>query len=147
MSEMAREQQDLHRGGCRCGAIRFEATAAPIYASYCHCGDCRRASGAPVAAFVGFLAADVRFEDASAATYGTAPVKRSFCGTCGAPIAYTDERLSDRIFFMLGAMDAPENYPPRVHGYVHEQLPFFHVDDGLPRMETMTVPRPSGENQ
>lgn len=136
----------VHSGGCRCGAIRFEASADPAYASYCHCGDCRRASGAPVAAFVGFNTADIRFSGAAAATYGTAPVKRSFCGNCGAPIAYTDERLSDRIFFMLGAMDAPENYPPRMHGYVGEQLPFFHVDDGLPRMETMTVPRPSGEN-
>ncbi|TDK35423.1 GFA family protein [Rhizobium deserti] len=134
-----------HTGGCRCGAIRFEASAEPFYASYCHCGDCRRASGAPVAAFVGFQAADVRFDGDTGSVYGKAPVKRSFCGTCGAPIAYLDERLSDQIFFMLGAMDAPENYPPRMHGYVGEELPFFHLDDGLPRMEANTVARPQGD--
>ena len=33
---------------------------------------------------------------------------------------------------MLGAMDAPENYPPTVHGYVREELPFFHLDDVCP---------------
>lgn len=136
-----------HTGGCRCGKIRFSASAEPFYASYCHCSDCRRASGAPVAAFVGFYTTDVRFEGETGSIYGKAPVSRSFCGTCGAPIAYVDERLSDQMFFMLGAMDAPQNFPPRVHGYVREQLPFFHVDDGLPRMETMTVPRPSGETQ
>jgi hypothetical protein len=134
--------QTVHTGGCRCGAVRFEASAEPFYASYCHCSDCRRASGAPVAAFVGFYAADVRFAGEKGSTYGKEPVKRSFCATCGAPIAYTDDRIGDQIFFMLGAMDAPERYPPRVHGYVREQLPFFHLDDGLPRLETNTVPRP-----
>ncbi len=136
----------IHTGGCRCGAIRFTASSDPTYASYCHCSDCRRASGAPVAAFVGFNAEDVSFESETGATYGMAPVSRSFCSTCGAPIAYRDERLADQIFFMIGAMDAPENYPPRVHGYVREELPFFHLDDGLPRLETNTAPRPSGEN-
>lgn len=135
---------DLHRGGCRCGAIRFEARSAPTHISYCHCDDCRKASGAPVSAFVCFPAEAVTFSGSTASTYGTAPITRSFCGTCGSPVAYEDARLDGRIYMMLGAMDAPENYPPRVHGYVREELPFFHVDDGLARMETITVPRPEG---
>ena len=132
-----------HTGGCRCGAIRFEASAEPFYTSYCHCSDCRRASGAPVAAFVGFRTADFTMSG-KAATYGQAPIKRSFCSTCGAPLAYTDARISDQIFIMLGAMDKPENYPPRVHGYVGEALPFLHLEDGLPRFESNTAPRPEG---
>lgn len=144
MSETGREKR-LHKGACRCGAIRFVASSDPFYTSYCHCGDCRRASGAPVAAFVGFYANDVVFSGETPSIYGKAPVKRSFCGTCGAPIAYTDERIADQIFFMLGAMDTPEDYPPRMHGYVSEALPFFHLDDGLPRMEANTAPRPEGD--
>lgn len=130
-----------HTGGCRCGAIRFEARSDPFYASYCHCGDCRRATGSPVAAFVGFHTADAAFSEPPA-TYGAVPIERSFCARCGAPLAYKDERLPGQIFMMLGAMDAPENYPPSVHGYISEALPFFHLDDDLPRMETNTVPRP-----
>jgi hypothetical protein len=132
----------LHTGSCRCGAIRFEAHADPFYTSYCHCNDCRRATGAPVAAFVGFRAEHAAFSGETPATYGKAPVKRSFCGKCGAPIAYFDTRLPDQIFMMLGAMDAPRNYPPSVQGYISEALPFFHIADDLPRMETNTVPRP-----
>lgn len=131
----------LHTGGCRCGAIRFEASADPFYASYCHCSDCRRASGAPVAAFVGFLVRDVTFRG-DVSTYGEHPIKRSFCATCGAPIAYRDARIADQVFFMLGAMDHPERYPPTVHGYVSEQLPFVHMDDRLPRLHKHTAPRP-----
>lgn len=131
-----------HTGGCRCGAIKFEASADPFYTSYCHCSDCRRATGAPVAAFVGFRTKDVTFRGSEASTYGEYPVKRSFCAVCGAPIAYRDARIDDQVFFMLGAMDRPENYAPTVHGYVGEQLPFLHVDDELPRMQRHTAPRP-----
>ncbi|HEV7414647.1 MAG TPA: GFA family protein [Tianweitania sediminis] len=137
----------LHTASCRCGAIRFEARAEPFYASYCHCEDCRRASGSPVAAFVGFYIRDARFIGEAPGTYGAAPVTRSFCRTCGAPLSYVDARLPDQIFMMLGAMDAPEKYPPTVHGYVSEALPFFHIADGLPQMETSTVPRPKEDGQ
>jgi hypothetical protein len=135
----------LHTGGCRCGAIRFKVSSEPFYTSYCHCNDCRRASGAPVAAFVGFLTKDVAFDGASGATYGADPIARSFCATCGAPIAYSDARIAHQIFFMLGAMDNPEKYPPSVHGFVSEELPFFHLNDGLPRMQTHTAPRPDNQ--
>lgn len=32
-------------GGCRCGAVRLEATAAPVMAVACHCKGCRRMTG------------------------------------------------------------------------------------------------------
>ena len=137
----------LHTGSCRCGAIRFEADADPFYTGYCHCSDCRRATGAPMAAFVGFRTEHARFSGETPSTYGTAPVSRSFCGTCGAPIAYFDARLPDQIFMMLGAMDEPKNYAPTVHGYISSALPFLHLDDDLPRMETNTVPRPQGASR
>ena len=78
----------------------------------------------------------------AAAASTTAPVTRSFCGVCGSPIAYADGRIGDRIYFMLGAMDAPENYKPTLHAYVREQLPFVHMPDGLPRHLGTSVPRP-----
>ncbi len=144
MSAVA-ETNAIHTGGCRCGAVRFEAKADPVHVSYCHCGDCRRASGAPVSAFVGFRADDVTFrETRPASRFGVSPITRTFCGICGSPVSYADERLEGQIFLMLGAMDHPQNYPPSVHGYVSEQLPFFHIDDGLPRRQTTTVPRPEG---
>ena len=33
----------LYRGGCLCGALRYEATAEPLYAGLCYCADCRKA--------------------------------------------------------------------------------------------------------
>jgi hypothetical protein len=135
---------NVHSGGCRCGAVRFETSAEPQHVSYCHCGDCRRATGAPVSAFVGFPADKVAFKGKALKMFENGPVTRSFCGTCGSPIAYVDERLEDHIYFMLGAMDAPQDFKPTLHAYVREQLPFLHMQDGLPRHAATSVPRPDG---
>ncbi|MGB3832424.1 MAG: GFA family protein [Mesorhizobium sp.] len=132
----------LHTGGCRCGAVRFQAHAEPHHISYCHCADCRRASGAPVSAFVGFMAHEVALEGKALKSFANGPVERSFCGTCGSPIAYADRRLPDRLYFMLGAMDMPAYFRPTQHAYVREQLPFLHMPDGLPRHLKSSVPRP-----
>jgi hypothetical protein len=132
-----------HTGGCRCGAVRFEVSAEPHQVSYCHCSDCRRASGAPVSAFVGFLIGQVAFTGKALKMFENGPVTRSFCGICGSPIAYVDERLEDDIYFMLGAMDMPADFVPTHHAYVSEQLPFLHMPDGLPRHPKTSVPRPA----
>ena len=41
-------------GGCLCGAVRYRATVGPIRAVNCHCGMCRRASGAAFLTHVHF---------------------------------------------------------------------------------------------
>jgi hypothetical protein len=136
----------VHTGGCRCGAVRFEASAEPHHVSYCHCADCRRASGAPVSAFVGFMTAEVTLGGETLRRFDNGTVARGFCGTCGAPIFYADSRIGDRIYFVLGAMDAPENYRPTHHSHVRSQLPFVHMPDGLPRHLKTSIPRPDGTN-
>lgn len=132
---------DLHTGGCRCGAVRFQVAAEPQHISYCHCADCRQATGAPVSAFVGFPADAASFGGDAPRTYINGPVTRSFCGTCGSPIAYVDSRIGDAVYFMLGAMDAPHDYKPTQHAYVREQLPFVHMPDGLLRHVRNSVTR------
>ncbi|WP_456237657.1 GFA family protein, partial [Geminicoccus flavidas] len=40
-------------GGCLCGAVRYAIELEEDdLADYCHCRECRRASGAPVVAWV-----------------------------------------------------------------------------------------------
>lgn len=134
----------IHAGGCRCGAVRFQASADPHHVSYCHCNDCRRATGAPVTAFVGFMTDEVSLAGDGLRTFENGDVTRSFCGRCGSPIAYLDSRIGDCIYFYLGVMDEPSLYQPTVHAHVHSQLPFLHIPDGLPREPGTSVPRPDG---
>ena len=34
-----------HKGGCACGAIRYELLADPMIVHACHCRDCQRITG------------------------------------------------------------------------------------------------------
>lgn len=133
-----------HTGGCRCGAVRFEASAEPLSVGYCHCTDCRRATGAPVSAFVGFPAEGTVLSGDAMRVFENGAVTRSFCGICGSRIAYVDQRIAGCIYFMIGVMDTPAHYRPTLHAYVREQLPFVHMPDGLDRYPKSSVPRPDG---
>ena len=73
-------------GGCLCGAVRFEFAGAPLWAGYCHCESCRRATGAPVAAFIGVQQSAVSFSGEPPSVFPSSPgVERWFCGACGSP--------------------------------------------------------------
>ena len=39
-------------GGCMCGACRYEAAGDMLWAAYCHCRDCQRATGSAFAMHV-----------------------------------------------------------------------------------------------
>ena len=70
-----------YSGGCLCGAVRIEITAAPDRVGICHCLDCRKRQGAIFHTFVVFPI------DAVTVTGETREFKtRSFCPTCGSPL-------------------------------------------------------------
>ena len=127
-------------GACRCGAVRFAAGPA-LSVSYCHCTDCRKATAAPVSIFVEIDPETLVIEGEPAA-YRTPDVTRSFCGACGTPLAYADERLEGRLWLMLGALDAPERFAPELHAFASEALPWFHIADELPSHDGFSVERP-----
>ena len=131
-------------GRCRCGAVRF-STGPAIRVSYCHCSDCRKATAAPVSVFVEIDPETLAIEGDPAA-FRTPNVTRSFCGACGTPLAYADERLEGRLWLMLGALDAPERLVPEIHAFFDETLPWLHMADDLPRETGFSVPRPHAGN-
>lgn len=127
-------------GQCRCGAIHILAAGAPLQVSYCHCTDCRKQTGAPVSAFVGFPTDRLRIEGAPA-TYRSGTVTRSFCGRCGSPIAYEVAALPGSMWFYVGILDHPEVFAPNLHAFESERLPWFQIADDLPRHARFSVPR------
>ena len=130
----------LHAGVCRCGLISADMRAEPILRSYCHCRDCRKQTGAPVMAFVAFREQDVDWFG-TPKTFRSAGVERSFCEHCGSQIGYRDDKLPGEIYFSLGFMDDPEEYPPTLHAFEKRRLPFLHIDDDLPRFDGFSIER------
>lgn len=126
----------VHKGGCLCGAVTFEAQGEPLWAAHCHCHSCRRATASVVATYAGFEEDKVRFTGDARKSFASSPgVTRSFCGTCGTPLSYAADRFPGEIHLFIATFDDPEAIVPTAHVYTTEQISWLHMDDGLPRYE------------
>jgi hypothetical protein len=127
-------EAEISTGRCLCGAIRYEFRGAPEWVVHCHCESCRRQVSSPLATFVGVLKANFRFTAGAPKIYASSPgVARSFCAVCGSPIAYEAERLPDEIHLFHGTLNEPGRLQPTAHVFTDEQLPWFEVQDDMPR--------------
>lgn len=122
----------MTRGHCLCGAVSFEYDGPENWRGYCHCDSCRRATGAPVTAFMGVPHGAWRWTGDLPATYVNSPgVTRSFCATCGSAVAYQTEDLPDEIHFYAALLDDPSGYRPDKHFHWDERLEWLGIHDGL----------------
>lgn len=121
-------------GQCYCGVTRIQATARPTAVAYCHCIDCRRVTGAPVAAFAAFDSAQVTFSpDEGRAVNVTPGVTRTFCETCGSPLAGRYDYLPGTVYIAVGLLDQADTIPPELHAHFGEKVMWLHIHDDLER--------------
>ena len=121
------------KGSCNCGAIRFEVRAAPRGASMCHCGQCRKQSGAMwSSAYV--EARDLVIEGAPRWYASSAAARRGFCPTCGA-FLFWQHNDETTISFALGAIDGPTGVRLEKHIFVADKGDYYEIADGVPQKE------------
>jgi hypothetical protein len=115
---------------CRCGAVQLRLDEAPVTQFYCHCGDCRAATGGALAPIALFRAGSVVLSggDTTAWTYRTMPrVRCSACGTLlfGEPPGTGMRGVSG--FLLPHALFAPAFHIRCSSAVVrvHDELPHF----------------------
>ncbi len=128
------------KGGCMCGAVRYEAVGEPIAVGHCHCRSCRRHTGAPVVTFVMFEPGQIRFTKGERSIYVSSPgVGRGFCNQCGTPLTWEGIAFDRQIIeFHISTTDYPDTYVPDRHWFHEERIAWFDVADGLPRYRTLS---------
>jgi hypothetical protein len=100
----------LRRGGCSCGAVRFEVRGDPTVVGICHCHECRKATGAVAMAYADWPRSAFTMTGAAREHVG-----RSFCSTCGSRLFHLNP---DRVEVLLGALDdAPSDLVPTREGW------------------------------
>jgi len=137
------------RGGCLCGAIRFEVSRFVGPFELCHCSRCRKAFGAAFAPMIGVEAKDFcwlsgnehirRFE---------APViewppgyQTAFCETCGSPVPGGADEGADWFEVPAGLLDDDPGVRPDKHIFIECASDWFEIGDALPRLTKRDVIR------
>lgn len=122
-------------GACLCGAIRVEATGTPVSLNYCHCRSCRKASGAPVVAWVTFPAAAVKFNPQPQWFKSSDRAERAFCPKCGGSMVWRAISDPAHIDITTVTFDDPDDpaLRPKEHLWIDDGLKWFRVRDGLPK--------------
>ncbi len=113
------------RGGCLCGAVRYEASAEPEFMGNCYCADCRKASGSGFIPFMSFRAGAVRFSGdcatfkSKSASGGDAA--RNFCPVCGGLVFGGEVGKDDSFTIYAGSLDDPTLFRPAIAIFVRDR--------------------------
>lgn len=127
---------NIYTGGCMCGEIRYELDCESPWNVYCHCESCRKHSGAPVVALVTGPPEQVRWTSGDRKLYESSPDRRrGFCRNCGTTLTWEAEWNGPWVGIHIGTFDRPEDLPPTEHIFCGEAIPWFHIEDDLPRRE------------
>jgi len=129
------------KGGCLCGALRYEARGEPLYAGYCYCSDCRKASGSGFIPFIGFPGTAVTFTGAarqfrSKSIRGTDAV-RNTCPICASLVFGGEVGIDDSFTIYAGSLDDASLFEPTLAIFMRSRAPWALVPAGLKQFETL----------
>ena len=109
-------------GHCLCGAVRYEIDGEPVLMLYCHCEECRRATGSSLNTSIFVRRADFRVVSGEAAVgwHESSPGnRRHFCTKCGSPLFKHFPEPPDLITVRAGTLDGDPGLRPSAHIWVY----------------------------
>jgi hypothetical protein len=128
-------------GGCLCGAVRYECSAAPIMQANCYCRDCQKSSGGaganallvPKDAFK-VTKGELKYYESTADSGNK--IRRGFCANCGSGI---NAMLSGApmVTVKAGSLDDPSLFQPTAAIFVSSAPKWAHVPDNIPKFDKM----------
>lgn len=137
----------IARGQCFCGAVRFRARLPANWVAHCHCGMCRRSNMAAFVTWVGFPKGAVEVTEGAdfLKSYASSPGgRREFCGICGSPLFAHVPRWSHETHVARASFLGDVDLKPMGHAFFSDRVDWARVDDHLPKRggPTGTEPLP-----
>ena len=125
-------------GRCLCDGVRFRIAGEIGSPSFCHCSQCRRASGSAFATNAGVPTAQFQLTAGGdlLREYESSPGQfRAFCSRCGSPIYSRRRDHPEFRRIRLGSLDEDPGVRPLLHVWVGSKAPWFAISDALPQLE------------
>jgi hypothetical protein len=126
-------------GGCLCGGVRYEVTAPPLSAGYCHCTRCQRRTGTAASAQARLAPGSLRILEGADLVREYAPSDgfiKCFCSNCGGALWSKDPDAGEVMSVRLGTLDPGHDIRPEFRTFVAYAAAWEPIpDDGLERHE------------
>jgi hypothetical protein len=138
----------VYTGSCLCGGIQFRIAGELAPIEVCHCQQCRKAQGTPIATNSPIQADTFTIIAGREllAEYESSPgKKRVFCRRCGSPIYSSRASLPGVLRIRVGLVDEPVSARPIAHAFVADQCSWWPVGDSLPQFPRAYAPRGTSE--
>lgn len=127
------------KGGCLCGAVRYEVNAPAIFGANCYCSDCRKITSSH-STVIGVPEAAVTITGETRSFTSTSdsgnPVTRMFCPTCGAGL-FSKGKQAGLIMVKAGTLDDPKQFTPAVSVYVSSAPAWDRPPADMPGFDKM----------
>ena len=140
-------EEPVLRGGCLCGALRFEVDGELGPVVLCHCSQCRKAQGGAFAVVAPVRAAQFRLLAGAERlkSYNSSGDKwRSFCGDCGSPIHSRRAGQPGLLRLRVGTLDGVLTARPSAHIHVASKAAWWDITDTLPQHQGIEPGRAPG---
>ncbi|WP_027316903.1 GFA family protein [Microvirga flocculans] len=135
------DRNEVHKGECRCGQVRFLVEGPPVMTMACHCTGCQRmtASAFSLSAFYPSAAFRVlQGEPVIGGLHG--PTRHFFCPHCMSWLFTRPEGLDDFVNVRTTMLDDAGRFVPFIETFTSEALPWaktpaIHSFEKFPPME------------
>lgn len=132
---------ESHKGGCLCGAVRYDVTGklSPVWS--CHCSQCRKTSGHL------YATTDTRTENLLITDNGGLKwfkssnwAQRGFCQVCGSSLFWRQNK-GERTSIMAGTLDGATGLRLAGHIFTADKGDYYEI----PAHETQFSGAPEGD--
>lgn len=126
MTEPAATPTTLRLGGCRCGRVRFEVTAAPLLTMACHCTGCQRMSASAFSLSALFPAAAFRVTTGAPVIGGMhdPAIRHHHCDFCKSWLYTIPAGLEAFVNVRTTMLDDAADLAPFMETMTDEKLPW-----------------------
>jgi len=113
----------IRKGGCLCGATRYQVNLEGHETGNCHCTMCQKHGGAPYQTFTDVPGDNFKWLSEPRGRIDSGESSwRTFCKDCGSPLTFGSIEEVDRVSFTTATLDDPSGIVARYEIYTRSRL-------------------------
>lgn len=132
--------EQLRKGGCLCGAIKYEISGEPITCYTCHCQDCQTRSGSAFAVRIIVPDDSVRIVEGRPTEWledrGDRQLVTQLCSKCGTNLWQGLSHMPGVAFMNAGTLEQTSWLKPFAHFWTQSAQPWVQFDESSEKFAT-----------